>query len=263
MDMLEGNFDLLQQALGSTLSFFNTLRLTTARLYLQCNYFLEETLSDQRREGILRAYSTAVSLITKSISHSTACEELPYAPSSTSRMILVAALVIFRVLHSSYAVPATPELDRNAGHVLYRAACLALRQLSVQNDEKDFPTRGSEFLNELWQWAEADAELRNHEPTFHIRSRMGSSLVYDCVSMWRKYKRTFDQQSRSSTLQTPSTANTNQHQPLQESGAAAGMENFFLSDFDCSGDWDQLMTLDSSEDANQNFWQDWGIYGAI
>jgi hypothetical protein len=56
MDMLEESFDLLQQNLGNTISFFNILRLTAARLILQCNYFLEETQTERRMKGILRAY---------------------------------------------------------------------------------------------------------------------------------------------------------------------------------------------------------------
>lgn len=257
MDMLEESFDLLQQNLGDTISFFNTLRLTAARLILQCNYFLEETQNERRMKGILRAYSTAVSLITTTISHEVACEELPYTPPSSSRMIFLAALVIFRVLHSRYAASSYAELDKSAGHVLYRAASLALRQLSVQCDEKDIPTRASDVLNELWRGAESDIDLQSREPTFRVRSRMGGGLLFDCLFIWRKYKRESHQQStpQNSQLQNHNSASLSRSQFAQDDLLVGSMEIFESSIFDPTGICEQPTAWDYLEDPNLGIWQ--------
>ncbi|GAD97482.1 conserved hypothetical protein [Paecilomyces variotii No. 5] len=262
MDMLEESFDLLQQNLGDTISFFNNLRLTAARLIFQCNYFLEETQTERRMKGILRAYSTAVLLITTTISHEVACEELPYAPLSSLRMIFLAALVIFRVLHSKYAASPYAELDKSAGHVLYRAASLALRQLSVQCDEKDIPTRASDVLNELWRWGESDIDLQRCEPTFRVRSRMGGSLLFDCLFIWRKYKRKSHQQSapQSSQFQNQDSADLSRSQFTRENFLVGSMEIFdpsifAPSIFDSTGICEQAEAWDYSEDPSLSIWQ--------
>lgn len=47
------------------------------------------------------------------------------------QIMLPAALVIFRVIHSSYATMLSP-LDSNMGHILYNSASFATHCCSVQ-----------------------------------------------------------------------------------------------------------------------------------
>lgn len=262
MEALEESFDLLQQNLSVSLSFFNTLRLSAARLYFQCTYFLRETENEQRKKGILRAYSTAVSLITITISHETAYEELPYAPATTARIIFVAALVIFRVLHSSYALAGPHELDRDAGHVLYRAAGFAIRQLSVQGDEKDFPIRAADMLNELWRVGENDSDLRGQVPNLRARSRMGSSLVFDCLLIWRAYQNQPHERSVPHGLepQAGSAVDLPRTPPIQRSILPGVMQAFDPSMSDSFGDWDQSPHWDLPQDTGQYSIENWGLY---
>ena len=151
MDTLESSFDLLQLSLGESLSFNVSLHLAALRLYFRCLHFVVEAAAetDQRREGILRAYASAASFITLTISHESAHEELLYAPSAASRMIFAAALVIFRVVHSSYATALPTGLDRNMGQVLYNSASFAIHRCSVQYGEKDLPRRTVDLMKLL------------------------------------------------------------------------------------------------------------------
>lgn len=180
---IEKDFDMLQIQLGDTLSFMNTIRLQSAKLYAQCIYFLDGIPSDFRKVGVLRAYSTASTLISTVISDDKSHELLSHSPLPTWRILYCAALVIFRVLNSTWG----RDLERANGRVLYNAAAFSMRQLSVQHNEKDIPIRTAERLSLLWKSGENDLELQNQEPRLQVQSRMGSSLVYDSVMLQRKY----------------------------------------------------------------------------
>jgi hypothetical protein len=196
MQRIEESFQLLDWRLNKELSYLNSLRLLGAMLHYQCLYFLQEARQreEQKKSGILRAYKTASSIISRTIGHGSAYDELIYAPIGILRIVCTAALVIFRVLHSTYTLTdsihsTTPQqLDRNAGQILYHSACFIIQSCSVHHDDQDFLTRMTGMLEALWRYGETDVELRNQEPTSRVKSRMGASIVFDCLRIWREYK---------------------------------------------------------------------------
>ncbi|EED15866.1 conserved hypothetical protein [Talaromyces stipitatus ATCC 10500] len=304
MDAIEEKFKSLHQLLYKDLSFMSSLRLHFALLYFQSMYFVVDDSPDdrgddgsRRTEGILRAYQTATSIITTTISHDSAHEKLLYAPATTSRMIFYAALIIFRVLHSNYAptntsAAVTPPsgrlLDRDTGNLLYNSACLAIRRCSIQRLDKDFPTRMADMLKELWRAGEKDDELRNEEPTCKVKSRLGASLIFDCLKLWRDYK---DSNYNSTQLSAqPESGNVGsdrcgvqQRQQLQlqldsqllpqtssqEAPLAETADDFDLSVqsglFGGNGSWGTVLDsdVDLFEGFDQNATEDWGFYGLI
>jgi hypothetical protein len=196
MRRIEESFQAIDWRLNKELSYLNSLRLLGAMLHYQCLYFLQEgrQREEQRKTGILRAYKTASSIISKTIGQGSAYDELIYAPVGILRIICTAALVIFRVQHSTYTftdvIHSTThqQLDSNTGQILYRSACFIIRSCSVHHDDQDFPTRMTGMLEALWRYGETDVELRNREPTSRVKSRMGASIVFDCLRIWREYK---------------------------------------------------------------------------
>lgn len=196
MQRIEESFQLIDWRLNKELSYFNSLRLLGAMLHYQCLYFLQEGTQheEQKKSDILRAYKTASSIISRTIGHGSAYEKLIYAPVGILRIICAAALVIFRVLHSTYTLPdaihaTTPQqLDSNAGQILYHSACFIIQSCSVHHDDQGFLTRMTGMLEALWRYGETDVELRNREPTSRVKSRMGASIVFDCLRIWREYK---------------------------------------------------------------------------
>jgi hypothetical protein len=183
---IDEKFAELQTFLGSDLSYMNTVRLLSAKLYFQCTYFLYDNMTAERMAGILDAFTTASSLLTILISHPDSHNVLSHAPPGISHLIFMASTVLFRVLHSSYAILAS--LDRGAGHVLYSAAASLVLQTSVQYNKNDMAIRMSEIMRNLWRWAEGDAELRTSPPKLLVKSRIGSSCVYDCLIILRRYQ---------------------------------------------------------------------------
>jgi hypothetical protein len=298
MDTIEEKFKSLRQSLDKDLSFMNSLRLPFALLYFQSMYFLVESTpgsgdDGRRRDGILRAYQTATSIITTTISHDSAHEELLYAPAATSRTILYAALIIFRVLHSNYATPNTAQslpssqqLDRNAGNLLYNSACLAIRRCAIQRDDKDFPTRMADMLKEIWRAGEKDDEFRNQEPTCKVKSRMGAGLVFDCLRIWRDYNNNSNaaQSSTQSELWNVGSSEQQQQQPQlqldsqllpprslsQQVLLAEPVDEFSLSVQGSlfgfrNGSWGGILDsdVDFSGEFDQKAMEDWGLYGLI
>ena len=186
ISQIEQKFTTLQLDSGPDLSYINTLRLYSAKLFFQSTHLLYDTMTSSRQSGVLTAFSTATSLLTILVSHSSSQTTLSYAPPGTCHSIFLAALVIFRVIHSSYA--ASASLDRSAAQVLYSAAAFSVRQMSAQYKEKDMAIRVAEMMTNLWHWAEGDVELQESPPKLLVKSRIGSSVLYDSLILYRKYQ---------------------------------------------------------------------------
>jgi len=186
---LEHDFDVVADELGPNLSIMNNFRLRAARMYLQGMYFLDGTMSELRKLGILRAYSTASSLISNLISEDSSHDLLSHAPLDTFHAILCAAHITWKVLNSSYG----NEVDHGAGNVIFNAASFAIRQVSVQHNEKDIPLRIADGLSMLRRYGESNQSLKGYEPTLRVKSRMGSNLIYDFILILRDCKRSQDE----------------------------------------------------------------------
>ncbi|KAL4800763.1 hypothetical protein BDV19DRAFT_352106 [Aspergillus venezuelensis] len=207
LESLEEEANALAGKLGQDLNFTNSLSLLYTKLYVQCMFFLpsedeslnlEQEQQQRRKDGILRAYKTAVSMITLCISHDRALDDLSHAPTQTVRIIFLAALVIFRVLHSSFhpfiPVQAYPSLvdsvsttTANSGRTLCGMACFALQRCSIaRGDEKDLPCRMVDLLREMWRAAEGDSLLCGQKPVVKVTSRMGAGVIFDSLDIWRR-----------------------------------------------------------------------------
>lgn len=171
----------LSKQLWGHLSLANRLQFLASQLRLQCLFMLYNTHNEARTSGILRAYSTATDLINTVLSEVDAQQALPCAPSLFARHIFSAALVIVRVLHSTSGI----GLDYDRGHILFNAAAFSLSQLSAQQSHKDQAARTSDMLRLFWSAAERSVTMRQSDLRLRVRSRMGASLVYDCLMSFR------------------------------------------------------------------------------
>lgn len=176
----------ISQQLWSHLSVANRLQLLASQLRLQCLFMLYDNSSSEiRSSGILRAYKTATDLINTVLSEVDAHQHLAYAPSLFFRHIFSAAIVIIRVLHSTSSI----DLDYDRGHILVNAAAFALSQLSSHQKQKDQAARMSDLLRWCWSAAESSSTMRQRDLRLHVKSRMGASLVYDCLMCFRNGNR--------------------------------------------------------------------------
>lgn len=184
INVLDQEFTAVETRISHSITYLNSLRLLSAKLFHRCLHLLNNTSSVARRIGVLSAYELACSFISAILSDHRSHEMLMHSPLGFLRSILCAACVIYRVLNSSYS----NNLDRQAGQVLYNAAAFSMRQMSLKSDEKDIPLRAADMLNELWRFGEDDPTLLLNEPTLRVRTRLGASVTYDCLVSWRYYK---------------------------------------------------------------------------
>ncbi|KFY81223.1 hypothetical protein V500_11603 [Pseudogymnoascus sp. VKM F-4518 (FW-2643)] len=175
--LLEEELNVIEQQLGSQLSEINQLRHCEARLYLNLYHFLDSSLAEPRRNGILKAYSAASALITRimaSFSDSGGWyDRLLYAPLHVFRLLCTASIVLITTLNSTYA----EYLDSTSGKLLFNSAVFAMRRMSVR--EGDGPERGACCMAEMWNSCEASFRRAPQEPRIRIKARMAASLTYD------------------------------------------------------------------------------------
>ncbi|KIW13611.1 hypothetical protein PV08_08801 [Exophiala spinifera] len=181
----EQRFLAISQQFWNYMSFANRLHLQVSQLRLQCLFMLYNTGSDVQNSGILRAYNTATELINTVLSEVDGPQHLQYAPSILARHIFSAGLVIIRVLHSTASI----GLDYERGRILSNAAAFSLSQLSSHQKPKDQAARASDLLRRFWSAAERSPNMRQRDLRLRVKSRMGASLLYDCLMSIRNSNR--------------------------------------------------------------------------
>jgi hypothetical protein len=144
---------------------------------LNIYHFLDSSLVEPRRNGILKAYSAASTLITRVISSSSDnagwYDRLLYAPVHNFRLLLTASIVLITTLNSTYS----EYLDYTSGKLLFNSAVFAIRRMSMR--EGDGAERGASCMAEMWTSFEAFFRRTPQEPRIRIKARMAASLAYD------------------------------------------------------------------------------------
>jgi hypothetical protein len=213
----EQQFQDLYASFDNQLSLANRLELHGSQLHIQCFYFLYDDQIELRLPGILRAYTTASALISTILSDDNSYDVLPYAPLRFTRIIFNAALVIFRTLHSTFAM----GLDYGHGQLLFNAAAFSMQQISVRQKDRDFTLRASDMLRALWRAGERSTTMRSQDLKLRVKTRMGASLVYDCVLLFRRYKH------RAAVPSQDSTVNGSRLMPANLELTTAPLENLY------------------------------------
>lgn len=155
-------------------------------------YFHLSSKNASRKAGVLRAYTTAKSLLTLAISGDNCTEVMRCSPKTTLRMLFLAACTIFCVVHSSYGA----EIDYDASKLLAGGAqmCMRLQAPLPHLSSKDFPDRCADMYQNLWHLHEKDpGPARANEPTLAVRSRQGASIIFHCLAIYFDRLKHFEQ----------------------------------------------------------------------
>ena len=180
----EDERETLSSLLRGQLSFANTMRLLDAEICLHGLWLLSHSDQTARRAGLLKAYSSATSLISYTVNNEASNVVLPFAPLSFFRIFFGAASILWKLLNSDLS----QNLDSSHGKTLYDAAGFAMRQMS--SAEGDVPIRASRGLALLWHLGERDLEMRQKPPTLNVLSRTTANLPFDCLLQIRDFKKT-------------------------------------------------------------------------
>ncbi|KAG0648535.1 Regulatory LEU3 [Hyphodiscus hymeniophilus] len=155
--------------------------LEMSALQLRTYYFFISSDHDLRREGLLKAYTTSLDLICKATEAKEKSDFIRYAPDVYGRFLVLAAVLVMRIIHSSYA----RYVDVNEGKSAFDAVLRMFQRASLEND--DLRGRISKILKQLWSFHQSCAPKSIlEEPKLHIRTRLGASLLHDALWTWRE-----------------------------------------------------------------------------
>jgi hypothetical protein len=159
----------------------DVIHLLETRLYLRIFYFFDSTDVEHRRNGILKAYSSATEFIALANSSHAIFNYLSYSPISSLKFLGAALAILIQVLTSNLCVC----VDYAAGVASLEAGLAALRHSSIEDN--DVFIRAAEIMSYIWRMSKEDPELKKQSPTLLIKSRLSASLLFDGLWKWRQY----------------------------------------------------------------------------
>ncbi len=163
----------------SNLTDVDRIYFRCARLQLGVYHWLGPS-SPARTMGIIRSYAAASELITEILAADVSYGVLAFAPIMFPRMMWTSAYLILRVLNSS----CSQHVDCESGASLFHSIVAAVRRCTVE--ENDLAIRGANILADVWYRRNEIIENRSIEPELVTRSRLGGSLMFDCLWRWKE-----------------------------------------------------------------------------
>jgi transcriptional regulatory protein LEU3 len=136
--------------------------------------------TDIRKQGLLKAYAAAMILIAKVADADEKWNITQFAPSGFIQILTIAAMILMKIVNSSYA----SYIDTEEGKRAFNTAASLLRKSSVEDN--DLQGRVNKIIAQLWNLHRNLNLRKEEEPTVHIKSRWGASLLHDSLWMWRE-----------------------------------------------------------------------------
>jgi hypothetical protein len=149
-------------------------------MQLQTYHFFDESDSEERRLGVVMAYGTALEYIELVERHDQTSQLPHYFPTVLPAMFETAAVIVMKVVNSSYAIYVDVEKGRRA----FNYIVLLARLCSVQ--DSDLQGRISRILAQLWNVHQAQAREQPKPPGLRLKSRGIGSVIQDSVWTWRE-----------------------------------------------------------------------------
>jgi hypothetical protein len=150
-------------------------------LQLRIYYFFISTSHDIRRQGLLKAYTTSLHLISKATKANEKWEFIKYAPDGYSQFLVLAAVLVMRIIHSTYS----KYIDIEEGKAAFDALLWMFRKASIEKD--DLRGRIGKILTQLWSFHQSRVvKSVQEEPRLNIKTKPGASLLHDSLWTWRE-----------------------------------------------------------------------------
>lgn len=158
---------------------FNQIHLGYIRLNLLKLHFHESSQAS-KKEGLIKAYTTACGLIARVVSELDISKSLLYSPGCFFNMLSTCAFMFLKILKSSYS----RYVDFEAGRKSFNATVLALRRWSIVNN--DLSARIAEIVALLSRGLDAVTTGSEAEPDLRFNHRQGSNIFCDGLVPWKE-----------------------------------------------------------------------------
>ena len=177
-----------------------------ACVQLRTYYFFMSPGTDVRKQGLLKSYAAAVTFILKVADADDKWSFTHFAPSGVAQMLTIAAMVLLKVVNSSYA----NHIDTEEGRRAFNTAASLIRKTSVEDN--DLQGRVNKIIAQLWSLHHNLNQRKEEEPTVHINTRWGASLLHDSLWTWRE--EFGGQKALPPVLNSPSTSSPSNLRPI-------------------------------------------------
>ena len=181
---MNGLFDVCRKSVGSNLLTPNlathSILLSMACLQLRTYYFFMSAGSDTRKQGLIMAYAASMALISKSAEADHKWNFMKFAPNGFLQMLTISAMVLMKITNSSYA----KYIDVGGARRSFNTVLAMLRNSSVEDN--DLHGRVSKIVAQLWSLHRTRNLRKEEEPSIHLKTRWGASLLHDSLWLWRE-----------------------------------------------------------------------------
>ncbi|KAL4880548.1 hypothetical protein BJY04DRAFT_228209 [Aspergillus karnatakaensis] len=188
LDTLYG--DLVREITTVSASPMIRVYLSAASVHYHAFYLLDDTGLDGYTSRIATLYCTACAFVSQALEIDEHNGLFHYWPFFCYQIFVAASFMILKIIMNGSF---DSFIDVQAGKSLLNSAILALRRMSVANN--DLPARLSDVLGFLYSLPNGGDDLgtaANLRP--RVRNRLSVSVVYDLLWQWRKHFQT-DQDS--------------------------------------------------------------------
>ncbi|OJJ03351.1 hypothetical protein ASPVEDRAFT_29874 [Aspergillus versicolor CBS 583.65] len=179
--------DLEQEIIAVAPSSRTQIYLSAARIHLHSFYLLDDSRVDGYTDRIANLYQSAYDFVAQSLAMDRGGEvSFHHWPFFCYQMFVSASCVILRIVKNGHFNAA---VDIDSGKALLNSAILALRKISVANN--DLPARLSDVIAFLY----SQRGIRGvpgdppHSLRPRVLNRLSMSIVYDSLWEWREHFR--------------------------------------------------------------------------
>jgi hypothetical protein len=157
------------------MSNITKLQLLGSRLHIQICALFDDQDVQTNLGPLLSVYDLCQKILTLSHTLDKAIDIFSYCSQPLIHIVAATAFTLLTLLSS----PFMEFVDQDAGKKIYNSAVIAVRKLSVTNN--DLPARLSEVLAQMWR----RPELRANSIFLSVRCRMSASVMYSSLWTWR------------------------------------------------------------------------------
>ncbi|TVY65581.1 Regulatory protein LEU3 [Lachnellula suecica] len=225
LNALDFELNEIEKEHSASFSVHDTIYLACARLYIHTMYFFDSSCTPTRKAGVLRAYASALSLITTLFSADATTSLFSHISAYHMRMFLTATCLVLKVLRSSYR----QDVDFEEGKGLFDRATLAAGRCSIASGD----TAGKITRLMAQVWHSGNEEALNEPPELLVKSRLGASIIYDFIWTWKQECGGLEERhplSKPIPPSSPSEEENMMFQPLDVFQDASFVDLEFLND---------------------------------
>jgi hypothetical protein len=215
-----------------TVKDINLIYIDFAELQLQSYYFFDSPMNE-RQTGILRAYTTAIRLLSKISLIDAKCDLLKYAPISILHAMFIGGAVLFKVLNSRYH----QYVNVDEGANQFSASIAAIRKYSILDHDLAFRVANMEV--EVWE--HYSPKPRDHEPVLIVKSRLSASITHDLIRRWSEEiskPRQAEMAARRTNMGALPSGSLVPFPDVSTQGAANNADSFYSDAIDMFDFWD-------------------------